>query len=95
MLTQEPQLILITPRNHSVNRTLSPTELKHDRTELNTVSIHKAVVTDMDDLRNNTENALLIFCDQQQAKNNQIIQEKNRNINQNPTMETSMHLRLH
>ena len=89
MITQEARLILITPRNHSVDTTLFPTELRHDKTELNSVSTHEAIVTDMVDIRNNTEITLSIFYDQKQAKNNQTKQETNKNTDQNPTMDTS------
>ena len=88
MFTQEPRLSLITSRNHSVDTTLSPTEHRHDNTDLS--SVHKAIVPDIDDLRNNTESNLSVYYDQRQRTNSQTKQETNKNIDQNPTMETSI-----
>ena len=89
MLPQKLQLILIMPRNHSIDTTLSSTDLRHIPVELNSASPPEILVSDMIELGNNKESAIPIIYKQQQVKNDQTQQEAHKNTNQNPTMETS------
>ena len=84
MLPQEPQLIRITPRNHSIDTTLFSTDLRHILVELNSVSPHEMLIFDMIELGNNKESDISLFYEQPQVKNDQAKQETHKNIVHTP-----------
>ena len=88
MFPQEIRLGGITPRNHSIDTTLSPTDLRHTLAELNGESPHKILFFDIIELGNNKESDISIVYEQLQVRNDQAKQETHKSIKQHPKMET-------